>query len=91
MIKSWKHKELKRLFDTGRSKINKEHHAKALRILDVLEASVVVEDMNIPGFDFHPLRGFKPKRYSTHVNGNYCITFEFKGSHAFSVLYEDYH
>ncbi len=91
MIKSWKHKELKRLFVTGRSKINKDHHAKILRILDVLEASVAVEDMNIPGFDFHSLRGLKPKRYSTHVNGNYCITFEFDSGHAFTVKYEDYH
>jgi hypothetical protein len=32
------------------------------------------EEMNVPGFDFHPLRGFKPTRYSVHVNGPWCIT-----------------
>jgi proteic killer suppression protein len=36
------------------------------------------EEMNVPGFNFHPLRGFKPTRYSVHVNGPWCIAFEFE-------------
>lgn len=91
MIKSWKHKELRRLFNTGHSRINRNHHARCLRILDALDAAIDVRDMDIPGYDFHGLTGFKSKRYSTHVNGNYCITFEFEDSHAFNVHYEDYH
>jgi proteic killer suppression protein len=42
------------------------------------------------GFDFHRLHG-KPVRYSVHVNGPWCVTFEFDGSHAFRVDYEQYH
>jgi proteic killer suppression protein len=90
MIKSWKHKELRRLFETGHSKISRGHHAKSLRMLDTLDASVVAQDMNLPGYDFHGLRG-KPKRYSVHVNGNFCITFEFENGDALHVDYEDYH
>lgn len=47
--------------------------------------------MNLPGFDFHPLKGFKPTRYSVHVNGPWCITFEFDHGDAFRVDFEQYH
>jgi hypothetical protein len=43
--------------------------------------------MNIPGFGFHPLRG-KPQRYSVHVNGPWCITFEFDQGDAYRVDFE---
>jgi proteic killer suppression protein len=44
----------------------------------------------LPGFDFHPLRG-RPQRYSVHVNGPWCITFEFDGEGADRVDFEQYH
>jgi proteic killer suppression protein len=47
---------------------------RALRRLDALERAATPRDLNIPGFDFHPLSG-KPQRYSVHVNGPWCITF----------------
>jgi proteic killer suppression protein len=43
-----------------------------------------------PGFDFHALRGFKPTRYSVHVNGPWCITFEFDNGDACRVDFEQY-
>jgi proteic killer suppression protein len=46
--------------------------------------------LNLPGFNFHPLRG-KPLRYSVHVNGPWCLTFEFYGGDAWRVDYEQYH
>jgi proteic killer suppression protein len=49
------------------------------------------EEMNVPGFDFHPLRGFKPMRYSVHVNGPLCITFEFEDGDACRVDFEQNH
>lgn len=48
------------------------------------------QDMNIPGFDFHALRG-KPLRYSVHVNGPWCITFEWLDGDAWRVDLEQYH
>jgi plasmid maintenance system killer protein len=47
--------------------------------------------MNVPGFDFHPLRGFKPPRYSVHINGPWCITFEFEDVDACRVDFQQYH
>lgn len=47
--------------------------------------------MNLPGFDFHALRGFEPTRYTVHVNGPWCVTFEFRDGDAFAVDFEQYH
>lgn len=49
------------------------------------------EDMNLPGFGFHGLTGFNPKRYAVSVSGNWRITFAFDGEDAVDVDLEDYH
>jgi proteic killer suppression protein len=46
--------------------------------------------MNAPGFNFHRLRG-QPARYTVHVNGPWCLTFEWKGEDAVRVELEQYH
>jgi proteic killer suppression protein len=92
VIKTFRHKGLKELFETGRtSKINKQLQAKTLRILDALNRAKKPQDMNIPGYDFHALKGFNPTRYTTHVNGPWCVTFEFDGDGALKVDFEQYH
>ena len=47
--------------------------------------------MNLPGFDFHALKGFVPTRYTVHVNGPWCITFEWQDESATKVDLEQYH
>jgi proteic killer suppression protein len=47
--------------------------------------------MNLPGFDFHALKSFVPTRYTVHVNGPWCITFEFESGDAVRVDFEQYH
>ncbi|QGM96525.1 type II toxin-antitoxin system RelE/ParE family toxin [Methylocystis parvus] len=92
MIKSFKNKYLEEFFQTGKSaKIAKEFHERLVRRLDALEAARKPGDMRIPGFDFHPLNGFNPPRYSVHVNGPWCVTFEFDGQDASQVDFEQYH
>src|SRR5882757_4495018 len=62
-------------------------HKRIFARLDRLDVAVRAEEMNVPGFDFHSLHGFDPKRYSVHVNGPWCITFEFEdGKPAASIL-----
>ena len=91
MIKSFQHKGLKQLFEKGSSaKINQQHKAKCLRLLDALDAATLPQEMNIPGFGFHGLEG-NQKRYAVSVSGNYRIKFEWEGEDAIHVLYEDYH
>ena len=64
---------------------------RILRRLDRLDVIIRPEEMNIPGFDFHALRDFKPPRYSVHVNGPWCITFEFADGDAYRVDFEQHH
>jgi toxin HigB-1 len=91
MIKSFRHKGLKQLWETGRSgKIAMDLQARALRRLDALDSAVAPSGMNVPGFDFHPLRGLPP-RYTVHVNGPWCITFGWDGTDAVEVDLEQYH
>jgi proteic killer suppression protein len=91
VIRTFRNKQLRALWETGRSKIDVRMHDRILRRLDRLDAAEVVEDMNLPGFDFHALKGFQPTRYSVHVNGPWCITFEFSDGDAHALDFEQYH
>jgi len=92
MIRNFKSKPLAELWEKGRtSKIDAKMHERILRRLDRLDAAATPQEMNIPGFDFHALRGFKPTRYSVHVNGPWCITFELEEGDACRVDFEQYH
>ena len=91
MIKNFANKQLKAQWETGRSKIDARMHSRILRRLDALDAATAPEDMNLPGFDFHGLQGHNPTRYTVHVNGPWCITFEFHDGDAYVVDYEQYH
>jgi proteic killer suppression protein len=91
MIKSFKHKGLAELFEQGSSrKVKQDLQSRALRRLDVLEQAETLTDLNLPGFNFHGLRGV-PKRYSMHVNGPWSITFEWKDGDALKINLEQYH
>jgi proteic killer suppression protein len=91
VIRSFQHKGLRELFETGASrKVRQDLQGRALRRLDALEWAETLEALNVPGFNFHPLRG-KPTRYSLHLNGPWCITFEWDGGDALRVDLEQYH
>lgn len=91
MIGSFRHKGLRELFETGASRrVRPDLQARALRRLDVLASAEDLLALNVPGFDFHPLRG-KPQRYSLHVNGPWCITFAWEDGAALRVDLEQYH
>jgi len=92
MIKSFRHKGLKKYFETGSKSGIQSIHAKRLRMqLVALDTAAVIEDVDIPGFKLHPLKGSDKDRWSIWVNGNWRITFEFRDGHAFVLDYEDYH
>ena len=60
-------------------------------MLNRLDAAVVPEDMDLPGFKFHELKGKRKGIYAVSVSGNWRITFKFDGEGAFDVDLEDYH
>jgi toxin HigB-1 len=91
MIRSFLHRGLKELWANGSSRhINEKMHDRALRRLDALASAQQPADMNIPGFKFHGLKGL-PIRYSVHVNGPWCVTFEWDKTDAVRVNFEQYH
>ena len=92
MIKSFRHKRLRRLFETGNTSGVQASHAKRLRMqLTALDTAKVIADMDVPGFRLHRLKGALQARWSISVNGNWRITFEFKDGNAYVLDYEDYH
>ena len=92
MIKSFKQKELEKFFLTGKGKIPPAAHQKRVtRILDLLDAAVVAENMNFPGSGFHKLQPPTADRYAVSVSGNWRICFVFRNGNAYQVEYIDYH
>lgn len=91
MIESFKHEGLSEIFEKGSSRrIAVDLHSRSLRRLEALDQAELLTDLNIPGFDFHALQG-KPKRYSIHVNGPWCIIFEWENADAQRADLEQYH
>ena len=68
------------------------NHAKRLRMqLAALDTAHAIDDMDIPGFRLHPLKGEMVGRWSIMVSGNWRVTFEFREGNAYVLDYEDYH
>ncbi len=80
------------VFETGNASGVQASHAKRLRMqLAALDTARTIEDMDIPGFRLHPLKGQMRGRWSVTVNGNWRLTFEFRDGNAYVLDYEDYH
>jgi proteic killer suppression protein len=92
MIATFRHKGLKRFFESGSQAGIQPSHAKRLRMqLAALDTAQTIDDMDIPGFRLHPLKGEDRGRGSIWVNGNWRITFGFQSGNAHVLDYEDYH
>ena len=92
MIRSFRHKGLRKFFESGNSAGIQPHHGKRLRmLLTALDTAFTIDDMNIPGIRLHPLKGSEKGRWSVWVNGNWRLTFEFVNGDVYILDYEDYH
>jgi len=92
MIHSFKHKGLKKIYETGNTKGIQSNHARKLRMqLAALDTAQSIEDMDIPGYRLHPLKGSRKGFWSITVNGNWRLTFEFLDGNVHILNYEDYH
>ena len=89
MIKSFKHKGLKKFFEKGDiSGINPKHAIKIRRVLLQLNRAKVIQDMDAPGYRLHSLKGNLKDIWAVDVSGNYRITFRFENSNVYVI---DYH
>lgn len=91
MIKTFRDKGLAELFERGVTRrVRQDLQSRCLRRLEALDQAESLTDLNVPGFNFHGLRGV-PKRYSIHVNGPWSITFEWEQGDVLRVDLEQYH
>ena len=92
MIQKFKHKGLKRLFESGISSgVDPQHVTRIWKILALLETAENLEDMDLPGLDLHQLKGKRKGTWAVKISGNWRITFKIQSGDAFDVNYEDYH
>lgn len=92
MIQSFKNKALENLFLEGSTRgIPSELEKKIRTRLEVLDSASVVEDIALPGYKLHPLKGDRKGTWSIRVSGNWRITFTFKSGEISDVDLEDYH
>ena len=91
MIKSFRHRGLKRLYERGdKSRVNAQQVDKIERILANLDAASQATDMDLPGYKFHVLKGEWKGYYSVWVTGNWRVVFQFSDE-AEDVTLIDYH
>ncbi len=92
MIRSFRSKALSLYAGQGdRSKLSVRNLARLDRILETLDEAARAEDMNVPGWRFHALKGTMRGRYAVDASGNWRVTFGWDGADAVEVDLEDYH
>jgi proteic killer suppression protein len=92
MIKGFKHRGLRQLFENDNPKgLNAEHVRKIRQILGVMHAAQKIAEMDISTFRLHPLTGDLKGYWSVTVRANWRIIFRFEDGKAFDVDLVDYH
>ncbi len=92
MLRSFRSKALKRLAEQGdASKLSVPNVRRVETVLARLDSAMMPEDLNLPGYRFHGLKGRDKGRYAVDASGNWRITFGWDGRHAIDVDLEDYH
>ena len=92
MIKSFSHKGLEAFFLKGsKAGIQAAHAPELGRQLAQLDQAAKPEDMNLPGWSLHPLKGDLAGHWAVSVDGNWRLTFKFEDGDAILVDYQDYH
>lgn len=92
MIRTFRHKGLRRLFEAGRSRgVSADLARRLIRQLDLLNRAASPRDMDLPGYRLHELKGARAGTWSVSVSGNWRLTFTFLEGDAFEVDLEDYH
>jgi toxin HigB-1 len=92
MIRSFRSKALRRFAEHGdASKLCVPNVRRVERILAMLDQAMVPEDMNLPGYRFHGLKGRDKRRYAVDASGNWRVTFGWDDGDAVDVDLEDYH
>jgi proteic killer suppression protein len=92
MIRSIRHRGLKRLYEDDDPRgVLREHAVKLRDILARLDAAGTIADIDVPGFRLHPLKGEYQGYWAVTVRANWRVIFRFAERHVLDVDYVDYH
>ena len=92
MIKTIRHKGLKRFFIDGNRKLLNPIQIKRIELLlNALDIARDVQEMDAKGNHLHELKGDKKGFWSIRVSGNWRLTFRFIDGDAYDINLEDYH
>jgi proteic killer suppression protein len=92
MIKSFKHKGIEKFYRIGSTRGIQSDHTDKLRMqLAALDTALNIEDLDIPGYRLHQLKGDRKGLWSITISANWRVTFEFTDGNVYVVNYEDYH
>lgn len=92
MIKTFRHRGLKRLYQTGdASKLRADQVKRIEEVLAHLDVAMKPTDLDFPGYRLHRLKGNLKDFWSVSISGNWRITFRFEDGDAFDVGLVDYH
>ena len=92
MIRSFRHKALRRLYENGDGRgLPADQVAKLRDILALLDAADTPASLDLPGLRLHPLRGDLKGFFAVTVRANWRVIFRFEGGDAVDVDYLDYH
>ncbi|MFZ5619095.1 MAG: type II toxin-antitoxin system RelE/ParE family toxin [Pseudomonadota bacterium] len=92
MIRTFRHKALHRLYESGDARgLPPEHVTKLRDVLALLDAAGAPADLDLPGLRLHPLKGELKGYWAVTVRANWRVIFRFKGGDAQDVDYIDYH
>lgn len=92
MIVGFRHKGLKLFYEKGdTSKLQTQHVSKIRLILTRLDAATTPEELNVPGYSLHQLKGDLKAFWSVKVDKNYRIIFKIENENIRDVDYIDYH
>ena len=92
MIRTLRHRGLKRLFRDGDSGGVKADQLKRINdVLAHLDAAIRLDDVDLPGYRLHALRGELRGFWSITISGNWRIVFRLTDGDCFDVDLVDYH
>ena len=91
VIGSFRHSGLKKMFDGNASRIAAKLRPRVALAISALDAAESPQELNVPGYRLHQLKGDQKGTWSITMSGNWRITFRFEAGNAHDVDLIDYH